>query len=253
MIKIYPSSFAEPIGATTNSKYSSGCPIYEVFKKELPQGKSIDPLYPAIGAIGEEFHIARLGTVKEREVKVQYQLTPKITISGRYDGICDEFVYEFKTTLSRSLYSSIINKGKYEITHLGQLVTYMVMLKRPKGKLCVAYAHFDKEVTKLDFEVRDFVVEIKNDHVYVDDELSEFTASGLMRFYSIIADAHLKKTFPPATINDNACFRCPLQNLCAFGTKDKEEFSSQIKQIEFVPAEPIKAKIQVHNTRKAKK
>jgi hypothetical protein len=249
-IKIYPSSFAEPAGATTKTEYNSGCPVFEVFKRELPNRKEIDPIYSAIGTLGEEYHVARLGTVKEREIPIKYQLTDNIQISGRYDGICDEFVYEFKTTISRSLYTSIINKGIYKMSHLGQLVTYMCLLKRSKGKLCVAYAHFDKDITSLKFEPRDFIIEIRNDHIYVDDEPTKHTASGLMKFYSIIADAHLKKTFPPATINDKACFRCPLSDLCAFGTKDKSEFSKQIKEIEFVEVESGSPKIQIHNTRK---
>ena len=252
MIKIYPSSFAEPKGATTNSTYSNGCPTYEVFKNDLPKRGNIHPLYSAIGTIGEEYHIARLGTVKETEISVKYELTPGIIISGRYDGICDDFIYEFKTSLSKAVYTSVINNGQVKIEHLGQLITYMCILKRPKGKLCVAYAHFDKKVTALKFETRDFVIEIRNDEIFIDNEKTEYTASGLMKFYSIVASAHSSESFPPMTSNDKACLYCPLQDLCAFGPRTKEEYRKKVTEIELVSSREFNPKIQIHDTRPKK-
>ena len=249
MIKIYPSSFALAVGATTNAAYTSGCPRYQVagIREDFP------PLYSAIGAIGEEYHIARLGTIEEREISIRKEVAPNVYVSGRYDGICSEFVYEFKTTLSRNLYTSIINKGEFLLTHLGQLVTYMVMLERSRGKLCVAYAHFNKAVTQLEFKPRDFIVELRDNDIYVDDVKTEYTVSQLMKFYSIVAQAHLSEALPPATMNDKACNGCSLINICGLGSaRTKAEFLNQITELTLVKHEQYQPKIQVHDTKKKK-
>ena len=257
MIKIYPSSFATPVGHTTDSKYNKGCIRYQVFKDDLTIEKTnIHPMYQAIGTLGEAFIIAKLEGEKvvftDIEKPFKYQLDDDFYISGRFDAACSDYIYEFKTSISKVFYSTIIRKGVINPDHLGQLITYLCVEERTKGKLICAYAHFDKKLTSLKFETREFDVEICDGDIFVDNEPYGASVTDLMKFYANVVQAHKDPAFPPATINDNACNYCPLADLCAFGPKVKAEFSREVAKIEGVEEIKREPKIQIHNCKEIK-
>jgi hypothetical protein len=252
MQKIYPSSYAPVAGISTNSKYKNGCLRYIVFKDDIPGPREdIHPIYQAIGTLGEEYMKAGLGELTAVEKPFKHYIEGEdFYISGRLDAMDDEFIYEFKTSISRNFYTNIIRKGEINPNHLGQLITYMCIEDYKKGKIICAYAHFDKKLTGLKFEKREFLVEIDEfNTIHVDGE-EHGQVEEVLNFYANVIQAFKSTAMPPATIDDNACHFCPLKDLCEFSPKEKDAFRRIVKQLQVESENTREPKINIHDVRR---
>lgn len=260
MIKIYPSSYAFPQGATTNPKYNSGCLRYQKFKDKLLTKSDIGELSKAIGVIGEErvkLYLQKQypGQEIKQEISFKFELEDGVWISGRYDFKIEDsrIAVEVKTTKSTNVRSDIINKGLYSKDHLGQLLTYMCVEEVTKGLLCVQYVHFTKDLENLHFIPRWFDIELKDNYVFVDNESTGYTVDYFMQFYSLVADTHKSDKLPPKPANSNACFFCPFKSICT-GEEPPctvEEFNKQLKTLK-AENKPRKDDIPCHDIKSSK-
>lgn len=258
MLKIYPSSFALPQGDTTAAKYPKGCPVYNAFSMLDSTPQDFPEIYNIIGTLAEERQAAVLKAQNlkfEREVPVQYRLSPQAIISGRIDFITsDKVIYEVKATISQAKRRRVITQGHIDIENLGQLITYMSIVKTTHGVLSVSYLHFDKAIQQLEFETREFKVYMdQKGNIEIDKQPFMYTGTQLLQFYKIMMNAQLNNAMPKKTTDSNACFSCPFQKICEKNPKEKTEF---VRLVNLEGIAPIprthNPKILCHNTKEKK-
>jgi hypothetical protein len=143
--------------------------------------------------------------------------------------VLNELIYEVKTTLSKFCFTKWINKGIPEDSHIGQLVTYLVIHGYTEGRLITQYAHFPKSdllgpyhLSELQLEQREFVVKVIGNHVYIDSKPYSMSVFQILRYYGLTK--FYRKVLPPRTINADACKRCPFQKICDSDPKDISQF-----------------------------
>lgn len=264
--KIYPSSFALPVGRTTDAQYNSGCLRYLKFKSYIPSDfpfQKFPELYRAIGVIGEErVRQLLLDRYPESELIIEEPFKQEVdddtVISGRCDFLLktDDLIVEVKTTRSASVRSSVINKGLVPNHYLGQLVTYLVAFDKTCGELLVQYVHFKKDLSALGFVGRTFSIEIRDDIIYIDNDETEHTVGNLLSFYEIYRDALIEDKIPPRPITNKACYFCPFQAICDNMQQPQttKEFKEAIHSLEFdFSKKPKPATLPRHDIRLKKK
>ncbi len=227
MKKIYPSSAAKVLGNTVTG-YKESCLRYHILPN--PPRAEIDQIYKDIGALGETAFEQQYPQVT-REVAIKHQLTPDILISGRADGIdyATETVYEVKTTLSKTKYQEVSQRRHLPYNYLAQICTYMVILNYFKGEVHVYYAHYNKAQTKIELELALFKLQIHEDKITINGNLSEISLKDILRYYALAQYAHISKELPPKVISQFACDSCPARNICAQNPKDRDEFFRKVK------------------------
>ena len=247
MTKIYPSSIGKIQGASIIG-YNSSCLRYQAVSDILPRFQ-IDPIYQAIGLIGEKRHIARIDNSNLKiEVPIKVDIGGGDIISGRMDAI-DEIngiIYEFKTTISKSKRKDLA-VGRIPFYWLGQLLTYMILKDVVNGRLCASYAHFDLSLGGLQFEDFIYKVQICGDTVEVDNVPQDISLKDIIQYYRLVQRARHSKELAPRIINNEACKSCPLQKICDANAKDRDEFNRLVNEsaIEAVPLS-YTPKINVH-------
>ena len=157
--KIYPSASAFMWGDVVLTDYDSGCLRSILIKSHTPRTE-IPKLYQEVGAVHETKYE---GEVKDhllfREQPIKAEILTDVEYSGRCDFILDyglPIVDECKATVSQSGVRGL-REGKYKLSHLAQLVSYLCKLKIPRGRLIYGYyertAHDWVEVERYVFKV----------------------------------------------------------------------------------------------------
>lgn len=250
-IKIRPSSSGFLRGDTVHTAYSSGCLRYMKANRKS-KFVEIDPVYAEVGALHEDLYAISLGdTLDDRELVIKLPLGEDAEYTGRCDFVdTNGAIHETKATISKSSKTDIIDKGIVNLNHLAQLVSYMVVLKRPKGFIYVGYYEKDlKSFIKL--ADRKFEITIDNDgSIYIDGSYSEFNAFDYLD--------HVKAQIALDTVPmpnrpyreskfKSPCALCPLSELCDsvdIGETDASDFVSKaVPIIETTPARPAKPNI----------
>lgn len=199
--------------------YNSACPRYSVISigaKKI----DIDPIYSKLGAFHEEAYAILLGTrLKAREMPIKFEIEPGVQYSGRCDFITtDGEVHETKASLSKAFLYSVIRKGKVKMSHLAQLVSYMIQLKLQKGKIITGFYKQDGESFLLK-ESRDFEVLVTDTgDILVDGERIGYSVIDQYLHTKLIAEVLISKEIKERPLNDSKfsgpCAFCPLKNLC---------------------------------------
>lgn len=259
--KIYPSSFAAVKGSTTDG-FSNNCPRFLAYKHLIRDRPEIPKLYMTTGHLVEEYIVAQLeadpeAIIVEREAVAKLEVQPGVTVSGRIDLIVKEkgedWIWEIKSTSTRAALTKVINQGVVKVAQLGQLITYMVIKQIPRGVLSVSYVHFDKAVSRLEFETRNFrVTTTPGGTIYIDGIAHKDSVVDLLKFYKVIADAYVKPELPPKIANDKACLSCPFLKVCENNPKVREDFDRLGKELDETINQrvtPKVVKLQCHNIR----
>jgi hypothetical protein len=218
-VKIYPSSLTFSWNTYYTPKYESGCWRYmqlAVGAKRIP----LHPDYAAIGNMHEELHEKDHPEAK-REVPFKRVVNPNTILSGRADFVFDDRVDECKATFSETTFKNA-KAGKPEMSHLTQLVCYLMEFGVQRGRLI--YGYFVQEKDKLDkpktFRRKDTaIIEVSigdQGNVYVGGADTGYTVSDLTNTIFQIADwmrTDLPAPRPAANGFMSACKFCPASEL----------------------------------------
>lgn len=219
MYKIYPSSSGFVIGNTgVISEYNSGCPRYLTITKNQIH-KDIDPIYGKLGLAHEDRHafdLQKKGLLEQREVPIKLEIIPGVTYSGRCDFLTtDGGIDETKASLSKNFLYTVIRKGKYKISHLAQLVSYLIQFKRVKGRIIAGY--YDQALRLKEQRVFEVRIDDKGS-ILVDNEDSGYTVEDQWKHTLISAEALSSDKIKDRPINHvdffSPCKFCALKSSC---------------------------------------
>jgi len=190
----------------------------------------LHPDYAAIGLMHEEMH-ERENPTAQREVPFKRQVTDNAVLSGRADFVFDDHIDECKATFSDTTFRNA-KSGKPEMSHLTQLVCYMMEFGKSRGRLI--YGYFvkgkDGQLKRKDTAI----IEVQRSDerlIYVNGASTGYTDMDLIN--SIMQIAHWKPLDVPAPRPaaqgyNSACRYCPLKELCD-RIDDQELFISDVK------------------------
>ncbi len=228
--KLYPSSSG--FANSENSyvvDYNSAClryilPAYEANRVE------IKPIYGRIGAIHEDRHAAVLGErMAHRELPIKVNYSENIQYSGRADFITvEDEIHETKASLSKNFLYSVIRKKKVKLSHLAQLVSYLIHFNKSVGKIVTGFYKHNEEKDTIEFkEGADFDVKIEeNGDIYVDNKKYIYTRQNQEQYLQMaintIKTGEIPKQRPSNYMEFmGPCAFCPLKVLCKVYDKDK--------------------------------
>jgi hypothetical protein len=176
----------------------------------------LHPDYAAIGATHEELH-EKAHPEAKREVPFKRVVNPTAILSGRADFVFDDHVDECKATFSETTFKNA-KAGKPEMSHLTQLVCYLMEFGVQRGRLIYGYFVKAKDGS---FKRQDTaVIEVsvgEHGNVYVGGADTGYTVSDLTNTVLQIADwmrTDVPAPRPAANGFMSACKFCPLKELC---------------------------------------
>lgn len=221
---ISPSSYEPIIGETTNAVYPEGCMRYQSVRhliKDAWPRTELHPIYSAIGTIAEEFVRSEFDPFEpvEREVSLVQDLGDNVHIRGRADYMLPDKIIEVKASVSASK-RAMWRRGEMSSTHLGQIKTYMVMSGREFGVLRAFYMHFTREGIALSLEP--FVHQVR---------LTEQDVEELSEYYLTVKHAIVGADLPPKPMTNEACMKCPFNNICKKELKFKSDFVDEVNTV----------------------
>ena len=238
-LKLYPSSSGFVTDKGIEVEYNSACPRYMVASigaDRIP----IDPKYAKLGEIHENWYEGQLGqNLEAREKEIRIDLSEKVQYSGRQDFVTkDGTIHETKATQSKSVLYQNVRKKKVKVSHLAQLVSYMIHEKTVNGRIVLGYYKDGLKGPVLQ-EYVEFIVHI--------DDTGSVIVNGLPSGYTVahqLAHLNLAKTgletgsLAPRPYNfadwTGPCKRCPLNNLCWAQGKNSmtdKEFKDSAKEL----------------------
>lgn len=234
LLKLHPSSYTPVEGQTTNGKYKESCLRYLSVHAEIARlvpRTEIHDIYKAIGTFAEVRHEARLGpgVFLSREVRFEHDLGDGVRLTGRCDFLLPDAVHEVKASVSPTN-RALWRKGRPLATHLGQLVTYMVVFERAKGRLNCSYVHLDRNSEHLEFEDYVFDVRIQDGDVLVND-LPPVSLDSILVFWRLAKETLLSPHLAQRPTTRVPCSNCPFLAVCDSSPQDLPEFRRQVVQI----------------------
>jgi len=218
--KLYPSSSGFLWGQTAVTDYDSGCLRSIVFKAHSPVKPDIEEKYKAVGALHEAKHAVSLYPNDQLwEVPFKDEVLPGVQLSGRCDFIVGDEIHETKGSLSKS--AGYVLNGHYKVSHLAQLVTYMLRFDKPVGKI-VFGAYKETKDGYTETGRREFRVLVSDTgRISVDGVDSHFTVQDLLSHrYWAAALIRDRRVHPVRPMNWDAkfgspCSLCPFKGVCA--------------------------------------
>lgn len=190
----------------------------------------LHPDYAAIGNMQEELH-EKAHPEARREVPFKRVVNNDAIMSGRADFVFENRVDECKATFSESTFKNA-KAGKPEMSHLTQLVCYLMEFGFTEGRLI--YGYFVKAKDGSLKRQDTAVVEVSisgSGSVYVGGVDTGYTVSDLTNTVLQIADwmrTDVPAPRPAANGYMSACKFCPLKELC--DRVDTEElFVSEVR------------------------
>lgn len=237
--KIYPSSsgFAFGTAGFYEVEYNSACYRFQVASLGSPRSP-LDSISVKIGSMFEEWYAERMGEAileRERPIRVPY-LNGEVIYSGRMDFLMKNGeIHETKASRSKNFLYSVIRKKKVKLSHLAQLISYMVHQKVSNGKIICG---FYKEKTLELQAVQEFDVRISDDgEIFVNDEQTKFRVNHAITYLMQLVNLLAVETIsgrPFSTDFITPCSFCPLKNICDSFDQNKlteDEFKTQAKKI----------------------
>jgi hypothetical protein len=221
-----------------------------------------DPLFAKIGAFHERWYEAKLGDqVEGVEVVVKSDITPLTEFSGRMDFVTkDKVIHETKASFSNSFYMDVIRVGKFKLSHLSQIVCYMINLEQTEGVIACGYYEMDSQGEFSQSGFRTLTVTIDaNGKILVDGEHTGYDVFQQIAHRNAAADVLERQIIGgrPANIGSytSPCNYCPMRATCDKyddGDLTKEQFIAQgMNDIKYAP--PMKAKPRGITKRRPKK
>lgn len=229
MLKFYPSSSAFMLGDQVVTKYNSGCLRSILIKANGVRDGELAPILERLGKVAEAAHAKDLtdaGKAYDTELPIKSALSEYVEYSGRADFVVrgkeTTVVHEVKGHLSKNTRRDVIRQGKYNPSHLAQLVSYMVQLRTPFGNLVCGYYEetWDEEPSLVRQEARTFLVEITDDgQIYVDDTPSGYSVADLLAHQRAAVKCLEKAEIGPRPAEwqqkyTSPCFYCPFKTAC---------------------------------------
>lgn len=236
MIKshIAPSSCAVLKNGQVHTTSSGSCLRQRWFKARGAKRPEIDPIYQEAGAFWERevaADLTRAGIMFVDQYEVQGTIDG-ISIRGEVDlwlPYSRTFI-ECKALVSSNRRLKIIRKGEVDMSHLLQVVCYLLATRAPYGVLRYAFVHHVSEVDKtliapLDTDKgknrRDFVISIDNDaNILVDGERYKYSVEDLWAYCQEHVDKVAGAQLPNRPYIDpfdkwsSPCNRCVLPKTC---------------------------------------
>jgi hypothetical protein len=269
MKKFYPSSSAFMVGGAVVTKYNSGCLRSILIQSHDIRDGEIPQLYIDCGAEHERVYEADLkakGIPYVREMTIKAPLTPNVEYSGRADFVCHSgestVVVECKGHTSKNTRRDVIRKGEYNISYLAQLVSYMVKLRTPRGRLICGYYEEDDGGKLHKQEERTFKVEIDDSGaIHVDGCSSGYGVDDLLAHQRaavrVLEDQEVASRPDKAHLKfGGPCSLCPFRAACdlydASPTGTEEFLQMAQEAVDRLPprAEPVAFKIKQPRKRK---
>lgn len=215
--------------------YKSAC-LRKILVQSRGYDAAINPKYTLVGALNEERHASALTgkTIRfRREVAFEDDLVHGIRIMGHCDfallddeGVVD-CVEELKSVTSKNTYRTVIKNGVYLVENLAQLISYMIAMRCPDGRLIYTYwEQVDADGDELDpanwtaSEERRFEVHIDDfGRINVDGEPTRYTVQDQIAHRVQAAVAIATGKVPQRPHNWDApfaspCAYCPFAAAC---------------------------------------
>lgn len=176
----------------------------------------LHPDYAAIGNLHEELHAAEHPEA-QREVPFRRDVSATSLLSGRADFVFPDRVDECKATFSKTTLNNA-KSGKPEMSHLTQLVCYLMEFGLSRGR--IVYGYFERAKTGELVRKDKTVVEVSlgpKDEVWANDYNTGYTGTDLVNsMHQIDKWMHTTQLAPRPTANGfmSACKWCPLRELC---------------------------------------
>lgn len=228
---LYPSAAAFCWGDSVQTEYESGC-LRSILLSAHGIRTSPPKIYMDVGAAHEDAYEEQLKKdprvttyVREAPVKRAIPGHDEVTYSGRVDVLAEyqgvgTIILETKGTISKNTRLSVIRKGKVKLNQLAQLVSYMIALEIPRGKLVVGYYERTEEGRWVACEGREFKVTIEDDgSILVDRVPSGFSVIDALQHRSkaarVLADNVVGDR--PDRWNQSfggPCTHCPFKSAC---------------------------------------
>ena len=176
----------------------------------------LHPDYAAIGNLHEELHAAE-HLEAQREVPFRRDVSATSLLSGRADFVFPDRVDECKATFSKTTLNNA-KSGKPEMSHLTQLVCYLMEFGLSRGR--IVYGYFERAKTGGLVRKDKTVVEVSlgpKDEVWANNHNTGYTGTDLINsMHQIDKWMHTTQLAPRPTANGfmSACKFCPLRELC---------------------------------------
>lgn len=182
---------------------------------KLARRSELHPDYAAIGNLHEELHAAEHPEA-QREVPFRRDVSATSLLSGRADFVFPDRIDECKATFSKTTISNA-KAGKPEMSHLTQLVCYLMEFGLSRGR--IVYGYFERAKTGELVRKDKAVIEIglQDGQVLVAGQPSGYTTADLVSsMHQIDKWMHTTQLAPRPTANgfNSACRWCPLNELC---------------------------------------
>lgn len=222
MYKIYPSASGFLVEGTVQIEYSSSC--MRMLYPGQHVRKDIDQKYKTIGSAHEEWWQNQLqDRLAARELPVKIAVAPGIQYSGRMDFVLkDGGIHETKATSSKTALYKHIRPKQVKLSHLAQLVSYMVTTGKTEGSIIHGF-YPEKGPFDAPKEWHQFLVHINEDGaIYVDGVQQPITAQAYVQFFVqqvlTLQNVHNVQNLPPRPNRYPAwkdpCKYCPIKVLC---------------------------------------
>jgi len=250
------------MGRLAIMEYNSSCFRYLLVQHNSPFRPDIHPIYAEVGAFHEDYYEQRNeDRIAEREVVLKEQITDHALLSGRIDIVFTDGSFgETKATLSKTARREVIRKGNFKLSHLTQVVTYMIFSEVQKGSIIVGYYEQTEAGEWKLCEERTFEVTIDNDgEILVDGKKTTYNVQNVLKFIYKQADIlHNRKVVKhrPMGLNpfNSPCKFCPLKDVCdkydTCGMEDEDFIDEGIEALKkVIPNEP---KISIYKPKRRK-
>jgi hypothetical protein len=225
--KIYPSSsgFEDEDGYIV--EYESSCLRYLPIAVEADR-VPLNPVYGRVGLHHEDKHALSLGDrLLHREQVVRKSYSDKVMYSGRIDFITtDNEIHETKATLSKNFLSSVIKKGQVKLSHMAQVLSYMIHTGIRKGELVTGF-YTEKGETFEPGPSRNFTILASDNSTLIDGHTNfPYTIEHQKRYLESAIEV-LETGLPHKDRPKNylsftgPCRYCPLKELCKIYDKGK--------------------------------
>ncbi len=217
-LKIYPSSSGFMTGTAYEVEYNSACLRYLLVSQGIP--KSIDPIYQLLGAAHEDWYSEKMKDEILYREKPIVKYYGKIKYSGRMDFVMTNGeIHETKASLSKSFYQTVIKKKEIKLSHLAQLISYLIHTGTHSGKIIAGFYKESQNKELLLVDSVEFIVNIMSDgtiqvngatHYYNVKDAMSF----LLKLIQVLESGEIGPR--PLALNawKNPCKFCPLKNVC---------------------------------------
>lgn len=176
----------------------------------------LHPDYAAIGNMHEELH-EKAHPEARREVPFKRVVNNDAILSGRADFVFDDRVDECKATFSDATFRNA-KAGKPEMSHLTQLVCYLIEFGKTEGQLIYGYFIRAKDGSLKRQDTALIKISLsESGRVLVNGADTGYTVTDLTNTILQIADwmrTDVPAPRPAANGYMSACKFCPLKELC---------------------------------------